>query len=160
MTITASLDHALNAALDGSLISSSGPTEFSTVAYLGEALAPNAEDGNTLDLNQAGFALMHQLNAIWGDESNLGHYNHQERQLRPHSEWAQMQIPGVQTMGDLSVWMPLLHLCSQPWFSRSWVLQEVSLAKDVLVFYGSAVDQIKTRTRFWTSPRDATCRGH
>ncbi|EHK48522.1 hypothetical protein TRIATDRAFT_185576, partial [Trichoderma atroviride IMI 206040] len=32
-----------------------------------------------------------------------------------------------------AIWACLMHLCSQPWFSRSWVLQEVVLAKDVLV---------------------------
>ncbi|RYP22770.1 hypothetical protein DL765_001479 [Monosporascus sp. GIB2] len=139
LTITASLDYALKRVfnwkpnlvlwVDGICINQEDMSERasqvksmgeiysrarSTVAYLGEALAPDAEDRTAPDTDQAGFALMLQLNAIWGE-----------------------------------VWVPLLHLCSQPWFSRSWVLQEVALAKEVFVFYGSAVNGLKTLTRFW-----------
>ncbi|EOO00304.1 putative heterokaryon incompatibility protein [Phaeoacremonium minimum UCRPA7] len=118
----------------------------STAAYLGEALAPDAKVNRAPDTDQAGFALMLQLNAIWGEEEAPEHRNHQ---IRPESDWTQMQIPDSQTIDGLRVWIPLLHLCSQPWFSRSWVLQEVALAKNVIVFFGSAVNGLETLTRFW-----------
>ncbi|KAK4246813.1 heterokaryon incompatibility protein-domain-containing protein [Corynascus novoguineensis] len=95
----------------------------STVAYLGEGLAPDTKIGREPD--QAGFAIMQQLNAIWGADED------------------------PQTTDGLNVWVPLLHLCSQPWFSRTWILQEVALAINVLVLYGSAVTRLETLTRFW-----------
>ncbi|KAH8895496.1 hypothetical protein GQ53DRAFT_641392, partial [Thozetella sp. PMI_491] len=105
----------------------------STVAYLGEALAPDAEDESTPDLDQSGFALMLQLNAIWSGGEDYENHSLHDHQPRTFDEWAQMQIPDAETIDGLKVWLPLLHMCAQPWFSRSWVLQEVALAKNVYV---------------------------
>ncbi|KAK1236961.1 hypothetical protein MKX08_007909 [Trichoderma sp. CBMAI-0020] len=115
-----------------------------TAAYLGENLAHDEQSGNSLETDQTPFALMHQLNAVWSEDAEHKH------QFRSSDEWTQMQIPAMDDKEGMTIWACLTHLCSQPWFSRSWVLQEVVLAKDVLVFYGSAVDNLQTLVEFWS----------
>jgi hypothetical protein len=115
-----------------------------TATYLGENLAHDEESSSNLETDQTPFALMHQINAVWSEDAEHKH------QFRSGDDWTQMQIPAMEDGEGMKIWACLTHLCSQPWFSRSWVLQEVVLAKDVLVFYGSAVDNLQTLIKFWS----------
>ncbi|WYZ36118.1 hypothetical protein EsH8_XI_000001 [Colletotrichum jinshuiense] len=168
LTITLSLDYALKRILswkrdvalwaDGICINQSDMQERAsqvklmgdiygaaqaTVAYIGEPIAQDEEHKTEISLDHGAFALIQQVNAIWRDTP--------EDDLHPRSgtEWGDLQIPDANTEQGLIWWLPLLHLCAQPWYSRSWVLQEVVLAKEVYLLYGTAVSSLESVTRFW-----------
>src|SRR5213079_790759 len=46
-------------------------------------------------------------------------------------------------------WLMLMYLFAQPWFTRSWGLQEVVLAKEVTVMYGATVSSFDSIAEFW-----------
>lgn len=114
-----------------------------TLAYIGEPLAQDEEHKTEISLDHGAFALIQQVNAIWRDTPA------DDLHPRPSTEWGDLQIPDANTEQGLIWWLPLLHLCSQPWYSRSWVFQEVVLAKEVYLLYGTAVSSLESVTRFW-----------
>ncbi|KAK3984981.1 heterokaryon incompatibility protein-domain-containing protein [Cladorrhinum sp. PSN332] len=121
------------------------------LAYLGEPMLAAREDDILLD--HTPFALMQMVLRVW--EKTPGHGS---AHLRPDSDWEMLNLPGQDGINDekvrlnvLGSWIALLALCCQPWFTRAWVIQEVALAKEVLVFYGRAVHNLTILSKFWTS---------
>lgn len=110
-----------------------------TAAYLGE---PDAND-EALEgkAEHSAFALMNMLSRIWEHD--------QEHALRSEEDWNALQIPDRGNQQSRDVWIALLSVWVQPWFTRAWVLQEVVLAADIHVFYGDAVSNLECLMGFW-----------
>ncbi|CZR68110.1 uncharacterized protein PAC_18009 [Phialocephala subalpina] len=112
-----------------------------TAAYLGEPPKADIERVRSVGPDHVAFALMEMLCRIWAYSPD------QDHERRSDLEWNALKIPDGKS--GLAEWVCLLCLCSQPWFSRSWVLQEVVLAKVVVVLYGEAVNNLDCLVGFW-----------
>jgi hypothetical protein len=117
-----------------------GRAEY-TAAYLGEPPQADAEKGRTVEPDHVAFALMEIICRIWLYDPD------QDHEHRSDQEWDALKIPDAES--GMVEWGCVLYLCSQPWFSRSWVLQEVVLAKTVVVLYGEAVNNLDCLVKFW-----------
>ncbi|KAL5313099.1 hypothetical protein ACEPPN_019526 [Leptodophora sp. 'Broadleaf-Isolate-01'] len=106
-----------------------------TAAYLGE---PDSGLGN--EPENAAIALMKMFSRMLESDPAYA--------LRSHELWKSMQIPRDQAGQD--AWRSILALWKSPWFSRAWILQEVVLAKNILVFYGQSVTNLDDLTQFWS----------
>ncbi|KAK3988870.1 heterokaryon incompatibility protein-domain-containing protein [Cladorrhinum sp. PSN332] len=125
-----------------------------TLAYLGEPIV--AADQGSISPDQAPFALIQMVLRVWERTPRYC-----RGLLRPDSDWETLNLPGIDEVTDQKLlvdiyapWIALLMLCWQPWFTRAWVIQEVALAKEVLVFYGRAVNNLTNLSRFWTGAYD------
>ncbi|KXX82848.1 Heterokaryon incompatibility protein 6, OR allele [Madurella mycetomatis] len=118
-----------------------------TVAYIGEPLHDDTAEGAAADMDEVPLALMQCLSRI------LEKGAPDRPDQRSNEDWEMLHMPGMDSDGmvsdSLRKWFSVLALCWQPWFTRAWVLQEVALAKDVMVFYGSATNTLECLTQFW-----------
>lgn len=108
-----------------------------TAAYLGEHLASDNTTGG-IESEEAAFALIMMLNRIWRQDRE------DEGPVRTEKQWKELLVPS-----EAPNWQSLLWLLQQPWFTRSWVLQEVALAKQVVVLCGNAVNTLECLEEFW-----------
>ncbi|GAB1310353.1 Ubiquitin-like protein [Madurella fahalii] len=108
-----------------------------TVAYLGEPLHEDTAEDAVADPDEVPLALMQCLTRIWEKAGP------DRPDQRSDEDWEMLYIPGMESNGmdsdSTRKWFSVLALCWQAWFTRAWVLQEVALARDVMVFYGSAI---------------------
>lgn len=118
-----------------------------TVAYLGEPIHDDAAEGAAAGLDEVPFALMQCLSRI------LEKGTSDRPDQRWNEDWEMLHIPGMDfndmESDSMRKWLSVLALCWQPWFTRAWVLQEVALARDVMVFYGSATNTLESLAQFW-----------
>ena len=76
-----------------------------------------------------GFDILHKLNLVWeheGGESSPHSYSN------PQEVFQKYGLPSPEHFA----WRAYMFLFQSPWFTRTWVLQEVALAKEAIVTHG------------------------
>lgn len=124
-----------------------------------EGTEPKLSDGSTSPI--AGFdhgaasqngknaresiSIMTYLCRIWGSSSDY--------EIKSDAEWTKYKLPDFESEEGRKAWARLVEFWSQDWFSRTWVLQELVLAKKVVVLYGETAISLDAVMEFWTEAR-------
>ncbi|MCJ1359467.1 MAG: hypothetical protein MMC33_009469 [Icmadophila ericetorum] len=112
--------------------------EIYTKAYkvLAHLKAPSGTGENSADW--PAISLMNYLNRIWYFDSDYA--------LKQDSEWERLKIPSP---SEEKIWNTLVQFWLNPWFTRTWILQEAILGQEVILFFGEALCSLNAVTTFW-----------
>ncbi|KAI8304505.1 Heterokaryon incompatibility protein 6, OR allele [Colletotrichum sp. SAR11_240] len=73
--------------------------------------------------------------------------------VQSDKDWEKVNLPDPETEMGRHVWNNLMDFWNQDWYFRTWVLQEVVLAKMVVVLYDTTVINLEAITDFWDMAR-------
>lgn len=162
LMITASLAHAFKRSMrwgrgiwlwaDGMCINQDDVAERShQVTLMGEIYTRASKVLAHLPYNQQGdndsgawsaISLMNLLNRVWSRDSDYSG--------KPEEEWERILSTN---QNSIDMWKASLHLWMNPWFTRSWILQEGVLGDTVVIFFGNATCSLNAITMFWDLAR-------
>jgi hypothetical protein len=102
-----------------------------------------ADSGTVTDRDnaQAAVSIMTYLCRIWESWN--------EYEIKSDKEWERHGLPDPLTDEGLEIWNNLLGFWHEDWYFRTWVLQEVVLAKKLVVLYGDAAISLDAVMDFW-----------
>lgn len=83
-------------------------------------------------------SLMTYISRIWSETPDYT--------VMSDLEWDEWELPADD---DLQTWFTVLSFWSEAWFFRAWVLQEIVLAKKVVVLYYTATISLDAVNEFW-----------
>ncbi|KAF9876570.1 hypothetical protein CkaCkLH20_05978 [Colletotrichum karsti] len=92
---------------------------------------------------QSAISIMTFLTRIWSDS--------RRRKILSDKEWENIGLPDPDDDDEgQAIWGNLMSFWGQDWYFRTWVLQEVVLAKKVVVLYGEAAISLQAIMDFWS----------
>ncbi|KAI3394521.1 hypothetical protein diail_2610 [Diaporthe ilicicola] len=68
-------------------------------------------------------------------------------------DWERIRLPNPDTQEGREIWGNLMNFWTQDWYFRTWILQEVILAKKVVILFQEAAISLEAITDFWSLPQ-------
>lgn len=94
---------------------------------------------------QEAISIMSFLSRIWESSTPFS--------VKSDAEWEKYKLPDISTEDGRETWKRLISFWGQDWFCRAWVLQELVLAKKVVVLYADTVMSLDAVMDFWERAR-------
>ncbi|KAH0428809.1 ankyrin and het domain-containing protein [Colletotrichum camelliae] len=94
---------------------------------------------------QGAISIMTFLTRIWS--------NNTREKVQSDKDWDKVNLPDPKSEVGQQVWNNLMDFWNQDWYFRTWVLQEVVLAKKVVVLYDTTAISLEAITDFWDMAR-------
>ncbi|KAG9256000.1 heterokaryon incompatibility protein-domain-containing protein [Emericellopsis atlantica] len=101
----------------------------------------DAELDASTESAQVAISIMTYLTRIWDASPDF--------EIKSDAEWRKHRLPDPNTNEGAAVWTRLIDFWRVDWFCRAWVLQELVLAKKVVILYGMAVFSLDAVMEFW-----------
>ncbi|EQB44486.1 hypothetical protein CGLO_16777 [Colletotrichum gloeosporioides Cg-14] len=103
------------------------------------------DDAYSSENAQGAISIMTFLTRIWS--------NNTRQKVQSDKDWEKVNLPDPKTEEGQQVWNNLMDFWNQDWYFRTWVLQEVVLAKKVVVLYDTTAISLEAITDFWDMAR-------
>lgn len=94
---------------------------------------------------QEAISIMNFLSRIWESVTPFT--------VKSDAQWEKYKLPDITTEEGRQTWKKLINFWGQDWFCRAWVLQELVLAKKVVVLYADTVTSLDAVMEFWERAR-------